>query len=43
MAQEHGKRFTKLAADYDREKLYDAVEATSIVKKNANADRKSVV
>jgi len=37
MAQEHGKRFTKLAADYDREKLYDAVEATSIVKKNANA------
>jgi len=37
MAQEHGKRFTKLAADYDREKLYDAAEATSIVKKNANA------
>ena len=37
MAQEHGKRFTKLAADYDREKLYDAIEATSIVKKNANA------
>ena len=37
MAQEHGKRFTKLAADYDREKLYDTVEATSIVKKNANA------
>ncbi len=37
MAQSHGKRFTKLAADYDREKLYDAVEATALVKKNCNA------
>jgi large subunit ribosomal protein L1 len=37
MAHRYGKRFRALAAGFDSEKLYDAVEAAGIVKKNANA------
>lgn len=37
MAQHHGKRFKKLAADYDAKTLFSTVEAVSLVKKNANA------
>jgi large subunit ribosomal protein L1 len=33
----HGKRFANLAAAFDAERLYDLVEATQIVKKNATA------
>jgi large subunit ribosomal protein L1 len=33
----HGKRFRAIADSYDRAKLYDAAEATSIVKRNAKA------
>ena len=33
----HGKRFRSLIESYDRAKLYDAREATSIVKRNAKA------
>jgi large subunit ribosomal protein L1 len=37
MARFHGKRFSALAQGYDRKQLFDATEAVSIVKKNANA------
>lgn len=33
----HGKRFANLTASFDAERLYDLVEATQIVKKNATA------
>jgi large subunit ribosomal protein L1 len=33
----HGKRFRAIVESYDRAKLYDAAEATSIVKRNAKA------
>jgi large subunit ribosomal protein L1 len=33
----HGKRYKNLEASFDAERLYDAVEATSLVKKNATA------
>jgi large subunit ribosomal protein L1 len=35
--RKHGKRYRTLETTYDRERLYDAVEATQIVKKIANA------
>jgi large subunit ribosomal protein L1 len=37
MAKAHGKKYTALAASFDGEKLYDVVEATTTVKKNATA------
>jgi large subunit ribosomal protein L1 len=37
MAHRYGKRLRALAAGFDGDKLYDAVEAAGIVKKNANA------
>ena len=37
MAHRYGKRLRALAADFDRERLYDAGEAVALVKKNANA------
>jgi large subunit ribosomal protein L1 len=37
MAKKLGKRLKALAASFDAEKQYDAVEAAAIVKKNANA------
>jgi large subunit ribosomal protein L1 len=37
MARVHGKRFRNAVAGYDRKQLFDANEAVSIVKKNANA------
>jgi large subunit ribosomal protein L1 len=37
MAKQYGKRHKALTAAFDAEKSYDAVEAASIVKKNANA------
>ncbi len=37
MAREYGKRLKAVAASFDRERLYDAVEATGLVKQNANA------
>jgi large subunit ribosomal protein L1 len=37
MARFHGKRFRALAQNYDNKQLFDATEAVSIVKKNANA------
>ena len=33
----HGKRFKTLATSFDHERLYDPLEATQIVKRNANA------
>jgi large subunit ribosomal protein L1 len=33
----HGKRFRSIVDSYDRAKLYDAAEATAIVKRNAKA------
>lgn len=33
----HGKRFRTLESAFDAERLYDALEATQIVKRNANA------
>jgi large subunit ribosomal protein L1 len=33
----HGKRYREIAASYDHTKMYDAAEATSLVKKNARA------
>ena len=33
----HGKRFKTLAAAFDHDRLYDAIEATQIVKRNATA------
>jgi large subunit ribosomal protein L1 len=33
----HGKRFTNLAAAFDRDHLYEPAEATALVKKNATA------
>jgi large subunit ribosomal protein L1 len=35
--RKHGKRFRNLAAAYDGEKMYDPIEATTLVKKNATA------
>lgn len=35
--RKHGKKYREIAASYDRTKLYDATEATSIVKKNARS------
>ncbi|MEA2690261.1 MAG: large subunit ribosomal protein [Candidatus Eremiobacteraeota bacterium] len=35
--RKHGKRFRTLESAFDVERLYDAVEATQIVKRNANA------
>jgi len=35
--RKHGKRFRTLEAAFDGERLYDALEATQIVKRNANA------
>jgi large subunit ribosomal protein L1 len=37
MPQHHGKRFKKLAAEFDRKQTYTAPDAVSLVKKNANA------
>ena len=37
MAHEYGKRLKALVASFDRERLYDAAEATSLVKQNATA------
>jgi large subunit ribosomal protein L1 len=37
MAHEHGKKYRESAASYDSTKLFDVVEATSLVKKNARA------
>jgi large subunit ribosomal protein L1 len=37
MAHRYGKRLRALAADFDSDRLYDAVEAAGLVKKNANA------
>jgi large subunit ribosomal protein L1 len=37
MARFHGKRFRAVAQSYDHKQLFDATEAVSIVKKNANA------
>lgn len=37
MAKQHGKKYREVAASFDREKAYDAVEAASLVKKNARA------
>ena len=37
MPQHHGKRFKKLATDYDRRQLFTPPEAIALVKKNANA------
>ncbi len=37
MARFHGKRFRKVAEGYDSKQLFEASEAVSIVKKNANA------
>ena len=37
MPQHHGKRYKKLAADYDRRQLFTPPEAISLVRKNANA------
>jgi large subunit ribosomal protein L1 len=37
MPQHHGKRFKKLAADYDRRQLFTPPEAIALVKKNATA------
>ena len=37
MPQHHGKRFKKLAAEYDRKQLFTPPEAVVLVKKNANA------
>jgi large subunit ribosomal protein L1 len=37
MPQHHGKRFKKLAAEYDRKQLFTPPEAVVHVKKNANA------
>ena len=37
MPQHHGKRFKKLATDYDRKALFSTSEAVALVKKNANA------
>jgi large subunit ribosomal protein L1 len=37
MPQHHGKRFTKLAAEYDGKATFSAPEAIALVKKNANA------
>ncbi|HTV73260.1 MAG TPA: 50S ribosomal protein L1 [Candidatus Acidoferrales bacterium] len=37
MAHEHGKKYREAAASYDHNQLYDVVEATSLVKKNARA------
>src|SRR3984885_1359277 len=33
----HGKRYRELVGSFDRAKLYDASEATAIVKRNARA------
>jgi large subunit ribosomal protein L1 len=37
MPQHHGKRFKKLAENFDKKALYTAAEAVDLVKKNANA------
>ncbi len=37
MPQHHGKRYKKLAAEYDRKQLFTPPEAIALVKKNANA------
>jgi large subunit ribosomal protein L1 len=37
MAHKYGKRLRALAATFDRDRLYDTVEAAGIVKQNANA------
>lgn len=37
MPQHHGKRFRKLAENFDKKSLYSSTEAIAIVKKNANA------
>jgi large subunit ribosomal protein L1 len=37
MPQHHGKRFKKLAAEFDSKQTYTAPDAVSLVKKNANA------
>ena len=36
--RKHGKRYKNLAAAFDAEKMYDPVEATTLVKKNATAE-----
>jgi large subunit ribosomal protein L1 len=35
--RKHGKRYRALETAFDRDRLYDAIEATQIVKRNANA------
>jgi large subunit ribosomal protein L1 len=35
--KKHGKRYKSLVTAFDRDRLYDPVEATSLVKRNANA------
>jgi large subunit ribosomal protein L1 len=37
MTHDHGKKYRETAASYDRAKLFDVVEATALVKKNARA------
>ena len=37
MPQRHGKRYKKLASEYDRRQLFTPPEAIALVKKNANA------
>jgi large subunit ribosomal protein L1 len=37
MPQHHGKRFKKLASEYDTKALFSTPEAVALVKKNANA------
>ena len=37
MPQHHGKRFKKVASEYDRRQLFTPPEAIALVKKNANA------
>ncbi|HTU82934.1 MAG TPA: 50S ribosomal protein L1 [Candidatus Acidoferrales bacterium] len=37
MPQHHGKRFKKLAGEFDRKQLFSTREAIELVKKNANA------
>ena len=35
--RKHGKRYSNLVSAFDRERLYDPIEATQIVKRNASA------
>ncbi|MGH7756970.1 MAG: 50S ribosomal protein L1, partial [Vulcanimicrobiaceae bacterium] len=35
--KQHGKKYREIAAAFDRDKLYDAAEAATLVKHNARA------